>query len=239
MALFRKHDPVPVLTFTCERKDEGVIAPPLAAKSYTPDWFRRLPAVDETRVSPTDTGLTVKRCMPFLDAMHTGWLIPLAATVRLKVSEGGSKVDAGWEFDRPLVATHGMHQVRGNAIGGNRPPMKFLNYWTIRTTPGWSCLFVDPLNRPNGLFQIVAGIVDTDTYTAPIHFPFFATAPDGLHEIAKGSPMVQVIPFRRETTHLAAEIRSETEAEADARQKVRRLTDSTPGWYRTDARAPR
>ena len=51
--------------------------------------------------------------------------------------------------------------------------------------------------------------------------------------------MVQVIPFRRDTSHLEAEIRSETEAEAEARQKVRRLTDSTPGWYRTDARASR
>ncbi len=238
MPLFRK-DVTPVLTFTCARKDEGVIAPPVPARSYTPDWFRRLPAVDETRVSPTDTGLTVKRCMPFLDAMHTGWLIPMPATVQLKISDGGRQVDAGWEFDRPLVANHGMHQVRGNPIGHDRPPMKFLNYWTIRTPHGWSCLFLDPLNRPNGIFQIVAGIVDTDSYRTPVHFPFFATGCDGLHEIAKGSPMVQVIPFRRDTTQIEADIRSETEAEAEDRDRIRRLTDTAPGWYRATARAKR
>jgi hypothetical protein len=39
----------PKIRFLCAPEDEGVIAPPVPAKSYLPDWFRRLPAVDETR----------------------------------------------------------------------------------------------------------------------------------------------------------------------------------------------
>jgi hypothetical protein len=88
--MFRK--PAPKIRLLGEPGDEGVIAPPVPAKTYIPDWFRRLPAVDESKVSPTDTGLTIKRCMPFLDAMNTGWIIPLPATVRLKVSNGGRDV---------------------------------------------------------------------------------------------------------------------------------------------------
>jgi hypothetical protein len=131
-----------------------------------------------------------------------------------------------------------VHQVKGNPWG-DRPPCKFHNFWTIVTPPGWSCLFVSPLNRPNGIFEVISGIVDTDSYTAPVHFPFFATGPDGLHVIEKGSPMVQVIPFRRDAAEITAEIGPEAASDADARDKVNRNTRAGTGWYRTDARAPR
>jgi hypothetical protein len=142
------------IRFLCDPKDEGVIAAPIPAKAYLPDWFRRLPATDEGKRSRTDTGLTVKRCMPFLDAMTTGWIIPLAATVRIEIREKGAVMEAGWDFDRTMISNHGAHQVKGNPWG-NRPPRKFHNYWTITTPPGWSCLFINPMNRPNGLFEIV------------------------------------------------------------------------------------
>ncbi len=226
------------ISFTCSAEDEGVIAPPVPAKTYIPDWFRKLPAIDPEVESRTNTGLTVKRCMPFLDAMRTGWIIPLAATVRLEISEGGTRVDAAWDFDRTLVSNHGMHQVKGNPMGP-RPPCKFHNYWTITTPPGWSCLFVNPLNRPNGLFEVVSGVVDTDTYRSQIHFPFFSTGDDGLHVIEKGSPIVQVIPFRREDSELPVEIRAESAAEAGTRTKILRNTTASQGWYRLFSRAQR
>ena len=230
--------PAAVIRFTCQPEDYGVIAPPVPAKAYLPDWFRRLHAVDESVVNETNTGLTIKRCMPFLDAMTTGWMLTLPATVRLTVSQEGTHVDAGWEFDRELVSFHGAHQVKGNPMGP-RPPCKFINFWTIQTLPGWSCLFVNPLNRPNGIVDVVAGVVDTDTYRSPIHFPFFITGGDGLHRIEKGSPIVQVIPFRRDTTQIEADIRAETKAEADERTRILRNTQSVDGWYRTEARAKR
>ncbi len=230
--------PAPTITFTCEPGDLDVIAPPVPARAYLPDWFRKLPAVDDSVVGLNNNGLTVKRCLPFLDAMTTGWIIPLPATVRLAIQDGGARVDAGWDFDRPLVSYHGAHQVKGNPHGA-RPACKFHNFWTITTPPGWSCLFTQPLNRPNGLFEVVAGIVDTDTYRAPVHFPFFATGDDGLHVIEKGSPLVQVIPFRRDSAAIAADIRAETPDEATRRDKVHRNTRAASGWYRTVARAKR
>ncbi|RWO83770.1 MAG: hypothetical protein EOS18_02645 [Mesorhizobium sp.] len=226
------------IRFSCRPEDHGVIAPPVAAKTVLPDWFRKLPPVDAQQASATNNGLTVKRCMPFLDAMTTGWILPLAATVRLEVKDGGSAVDAGWEFDRVMVSNHGAHQVAGNPREP-APPCKFHNYWSIRTPPGWSCLFLPPLNRPAQPFECVAGIVDTDTYAAHIHFPFFATAPDGLYVIEKGTPLVQVISFRRKDAALKAEIQAETGAEATERETVYRNTIASEGWYRKWARAAR
>ncbi len=228
----------PRLTFLCRKQDEGVIPAPVRAKTALPDWFRKLPPVDKDKLSVNDGALTVKRCMPFVDAMATGWIIGLAATVRMQISDGGRQVDCGWDFDRTMVSNHATHQVAGNPREPS-PPSKFHNYWTIRTEPGWSCLFLPLLNRPNGIFEVVSGVVDTDTYHSEIHFPFFPTADDGLYVIERGTPLVQVIPFKRDTSDLAAEIRSETQQEAEDREKIRRQTMAADGWYRRFARASR
>ncbi len=227
-----------VIRFLCEPGDRNVIAPPVPAKTVLPDWFRRLPAVDPEHRTVGNNGLTVKRCMPFLDAMTSGWIVPLAATVRLEIADGGTRVDAGWEFDRVMVSNHGPHQVKGNPREPT-PPCKFHNYWSIRTPPGWSCLFVPPLNRAGQPFECVAGLVDTDSYLAPVHFPFFATGKDGLHVLEKGTPLVQVIPVRRDALGLEAEIGIETGAEAVERETVHRSTLAGEGWYRKAARAAR
>lgn len=234
----RRNAPAPTVSFLCKPEDRGVIAEPVAAKTMLPDWFRKLPAVDKKELSPNNSGLTVKRCMPFFDAMATGWLLPLGASVRLEISEEGKTVNAGWEFDRVMVSNHGVHQVAGNP-NEPAPPCKFHNYWSIRTPPGWSCLFLPPLNRMPQPFECLAGIVDTDRYWAHIHFPFFAVAPDGLYEIEKGTPLVQVIPFRREEAAIAADIRTETEEESASRETVFRNTIAAPAWYRKFARGAR
>lgn len=238
------------IRFLCRSEDNGVLAEPTPAKLVLPDWFRRLPAVDRSVLSATNNGLTVKRCMPFLDAMALGYILPIAATVRLQISEQGRKVDAGWEFDRVMVSNHGSYQIAGHPLA-ERPPMKFHNYWTIKTPPGWSCLFVAPLNRPGLPVEILAGVVDTDTYASLINFPFIATGCDGVHVLEKGTPLVQVIPFRRSEAELdlrkegivqerlSPVVDSETEDEGRARERILRNTLASEGWYRKFSRAKR
>jgi hypothetical protein len=223
------------IEFLCRPEDKGVIAEPMPAKECLPEWFRKIPAVDKDYLTPTSSGFTVKKCMPFLDALLAGWIIPLAATVRLEIKNEGQEVTAGWEFDQEMVSYHGKQQVAGNPREP-RPPCKFHNFWTIRTPPGWSCLFVPPLNRPHPVFEVVSGVVDTDEYQSIIHFPFFATAADGMHVIEKGTPMVQVIPYRRADLQINAVVRAETQTEMETRNRILRNTLAGGGWYRTEAR---
>ena len=237
--MFRRLMPSrPKVSFVCRPEDLGVIAEPRPAKADMPAWFRKIPPVDLEHVQATDSGITVKRCMPFLDALTTGWMLPLAATVRLEIKDEGKNVEYGWEFDRTMVSNHSPHQVTGHP-NASRPPCKFHNYWSIRTPPGWSCLFTHPLNRPNGVFETVAGIVDTDTYFAYINFPFFPTGLDGVHIIAKGTPIVQIFPFQRSSTDIESEVRAETGTEALQRDQIFRNTVAGAGWYREFARASR
>jgi hypothetical protein len=88
----------PSIEFLCAPQDKGVIAEPVPAREVMPDWFKRLPAVDKSRVSTSDNGLTVKRCMPFLDALMAGWILPLPATVRIEIANNGADVNCGFVF---------------------------------------------------------------------------------------------------------------------------------------------
>lgn len=227
-----------VIELTCAAEDKGVIAEPVPARRSLPDWFRRLPGIDGDELSATNNGITVKRCLPFADALAVGWIIPLAATVRVEISDGGKNVTAGWEHDREMVSTHEPFQVAGNPYEP-RPPMKFHNYWTVRTAPGWSSLFVPALNRPNEVVHVFSGLVDTDVFRSPVNLPFVAVAPDGVHTLPKGTHLVQVVPIRRSDLASAAVVRAETSEEHDLRQSIKRNALAGEGWYRRAARSAR
>ena len=76
-----------------------------------------------------------------------------------------------------------------------------MNPWIIKTPPGYSCLFVPPLNNTDDRFFIIPGIVDTDTFPNEINFPIVINGDkyptlDTLFK--KGTPYVQIIPFKRD-----------------------------------------
>jgi hypothetical protein len=80
--------------------------------------------------------------------------------------------------------------------------LKFMNPWVIETEAGYSCLFTSPLNHMETRFKILDGIVDTDSYYSEVNFPFLWTGGDGEFFIKKGTPLVQVIPIKREETSI-------------------------------------
>jgi hypothetical protein len=55
------------------------------------------------------------------------------------------------------------------------------------------------MNRLEPRFEIIAGVVDTDVYLNVINFPFILHKRDEQFLIKKGEPMVQVVPFKRES----------------------------------------
>lgn len=99
-----KRSAAPKIDFICDPRDRGVIAEPAPAKTHLPKWFRTLPPIDKDHLSASNSGLAIKRCMPFLDAMTIGWILPLAATVRMEIRDDGATVDCGWDIDRVMVS---------------------------------------------------------------------------------------------------------------------------------------
>ena len=187
---------------------------PTPIKLNIPEWFKKL--------NHSHAEKTVKGCMPFLDTLTTGYLLKVPqdyAFVHNFTNKEGQK-DIEWHpggldgasfafksinLTTQVPNTHPPQQVEGSPHAEKNkqlPFLKILNPWTIKTPPGYSCLFLPPLNNTDDRFSIIPGIVDTDTFEQEINFPIVINGdkyPVLDTTIKKGTPYVQVIPFKRET----------------------------------------
>jgi hypothetical protein len=186
------------IEFSLVRGDEGLFPPPYPANKEIPDWFKQMP-VD----APGVPSGTVKNCPPFIEAMTCGYIIPLAADLKLSVDRAGVfqshvAADFGTSGYFDILTPHNAMQTKG-APFGNVPVMKVFNPWLIRTPPGYSTLFMQPVNRFQMLFFPLAGLVETDLFYREVNFPCVLAIQRGSTlEIPKGTPLVQAIPIKRD-----------------------------------------
>ena len=204
------------ITFTSPL--EGYIPHPKPATHFIPEAFKKF----KTGEYPNDT---VKGCMPFLDTFTSGYIIPtiigIKATYYMEKEEKILRLD----IPKPLTNFSNLCNLVGIADHSPRQfprsmmydkalvphVFKFLNPWRIKTPPGYSCLFTQPFNQ-NSDWKIIDAIVDTDDHELEINFPFFWTKPLELNEeyiVNSGVPMVQVIPFKRESWKMETKVEYE------------------------------
>jgi hypothetical protein len=185
---------------------------PVPTKTNIPEWYKKLTHSYEKQ--------TVKGCMPFLDTLTTGYLLKIATDYKIKhnVEIDGEK-KAGFDSAQQMMNSlaerininyqgkpefHGTDQLAGSPLVSKNKNLAFhkiLNPWIITTPPGYSTLFVPPLNNTDTRFSIIAGIVDTDTFKNEVNFPIVINGDK--YEILdtiieRGTPYVQCIPFKRE-----------------------------------------
>lgn len=224
-----------LIRFSCPEEWWDVIPKPYLAKKFIPDWYKSLPMKinNEDRLDNN----TVKRCVPFLDAMSFGYIIPLAADVWFKSNENCSLLEWDSNFTAPLIRQHASEQITGGRVPnpkGHMPPMKWVTQWVIETPPGWSTLFIPPINRKDERFECIGGLVDTDKYFNNIQLPFFFTAPnyDGL--IKMGTPLVQAIPIKRDTFLSNPKVEKFTNNDWNRLNKTKARVSSQESYYRDE-----
>ncbi len=178
---------------------------PEPASKNIPDWYRNLNSYINDEKRPDGRGnttATMKRCMPVFDMMTGGYIIPTWTDIYISDTEDGNvKIEAP-EFE--ALGFHAASQageMPGITSGAETIP-KWFNPWSIKTPKGYSCLFIAPTFRDDSIFKILPGIVDTDEYTSPVNFPFIFTDPSYRGYIPAGTPMAQVIPFKRDSWEL-------------------------------------
>jgi len=86
------------LTFRCPSELFGLLPAPVPAAQGLPDWLKTMPAEAYNAINDS-VGNTVKRCPPFIDAMTSGFLIPLMCDVRVENGE------FSWDFALPPGGT--------------------------------------------------------------------------------------------------------------------------------------
>jgi hypothetical protein len=178
--------------------------------------------------------------MPFLDTLTSGYLLKMPQDVHIKHNVN-NKNEKGEEF-KDSFQTFGLHDMSGminaknvnlnykpdthsiNQVEGspfieknkNLPFYKILNPWKIKTPKGYSCLFLPPLNNSDDRFYIIPGIVDTDTFPNEINFPIIINGdkyPVLETLVKKGTPYVQVIPFKRDNWKMKLKPRKQKEVQ--------------------------
>ena len=191
---------------------------PSPIKLNIPEWYKKL-----EHGNFIGEQMTIKGCMPFLDTLTTGYLLKIAQDFQLEHNVWNEELKTmdsfyatGSLFDDIMKAKginlnsqkpdiHGHSQIKGSPYvkkNKNLNIYKIMNPWIIKTPPGYSCLFLPPLNNTDDRFSIIPGIVDTDQFPREVNFPIIING-DKYKTlktiIEKGTPYVQVIPFRRES----------------------------------------
>ena len=228
------------LTFRCPAELEGLLPPPVPAAQAIPNWFKDMPAqaFNDVNACVSDT---VKRCPPFIDAMTSGFLLGLICDVRVENGEFTWDNDlppgGAVNFARSPIGFHDASQVIGTPLfDADRFMIKFHNLWTIEAPQGYALLFTHPANRFDLPFTTLSGMVDCDRYTDNwIHFPAHWHDMNFSGVLAKGTPIAQCIPVKRDvwTLRTASFTPDETQRVHDLSSAIYRET----GIYRRQFRA--
>ena len=173
---------------------------PKPANSVIPNWYKDISSYIDSKKQPKGDGTTsatIKRCMPVFDAITAGYILFTPVDVWVSQREGQPWYE--WPSYGP-IQFHPIEQAPNHPYrnGHNISYPKWINPWAIKTPKGYSTLFVQPFHRES-TFTILPGIVDTDGYNVAVNFPFVLNDISFEGLIPAGTPMAQVIPFKRES----------------------------------------
>lgn len=191
----------PNIEFNIEAELDGIFERPVPAKAAIPEWWKKQERYQDNKVTYNklmEVSHTIKRCMPVMDSMTAGYIVKLPCD--LIVTADGDLRNFDWKFTQwDLIGAHGVQQVSQYPIDDTWYPMpfKFQNPFGVKTPDGYSCLFVDPLHGDDKPFMCLPAVVDTDDFNTPLNFPFLIKK-DFSGVIPAGTPIIQIIPFKRE-----------------------------------------
>jgi hypothetical protein len=180
------------------------------AKEYVPDWYRNLTPYIKGPENPDGKKLIVedfhsnasaKKCVPMLDAITAGYIVPLWADVQVRQINGDPRIT--WKVQDDVFELHGSNSREIPAPPGyDSIVFKYNHKLWVQTEPGYSVSVLPPAGHYDLPFLQIPAVIDTDSKSmAPTPFPVWIKKGfEGIVE--KGTPIAQIIPFKRESwTH--------------------------------------
>ena len=178
----------------------------MPATKEIPDWYKRIPAF-RSGSKPTfsfdgTVDTTVKMCIPVADIFRAGYIQNTWADVHFEYDKTvGKKIPQLVTSGYVPVAKARQHSDVVDENSEYYEPFEFA--WQTKWMPvlpdGYSALVVHPFNREELPFSTMGGIIDADKFhhdDAGNHPFFIKKGFEGL--IPAGTPMYQVIPFKRD-----------------------------------------
>jgi hypothetical protein len=199
------------ITFTPDNKFvKEIYGTPIPAKNNLPEWYINTGRLYQKKdkinglnyLNANATNTTIKSCMPFFDALSAGYIWNLPVDLEIRKIDGDISIK--WRYGSDgFIETHHRDQFEKMPLplpSKNESIFKFKFEYRITTPKGYSTLFTHPLNQHELPFRTFSGVVETDTYPVSVQFPFQIHFDFGDHLIIpKGTPIVQFIPFKRDS----------------------------------------
>ena len=205
------------------------ITTPIPAKNKIPEWYLNskitLGEKSLEVVAAQSTNVGIKGCVPFLDAFEAGYVLELPCDIIVKQVDGFP--DFSWSSPVPPVTLRPLELVEPIPLVSGFT--KFFQAWTfelgVLVPKGYSLLITHPLNHYELPFISSSAIVDADGGLGNGAIPF--AIKEGFEGILKkGTPIIQLIPFKRENW------KSEIIEPLDKRVPLWIPRSMVIGWYK-------
>lgn len=218
---------------------------PTPAIKHTPSWYKRQPSYSGDEDSFLKHGFsssTIKRCMPLFDGMSAGYILYVPSDIYVDTTMDDEKIQ--WSVPetvkfmrKDLISTHGHEQVSDYPIDKekyHKQVFRIMPFWAVGTDDGYSCLFTQPMHQDPVPFKIFSAIIDTDKFLSDGHLSMLIEKGfKGI--IPKGTPLAQVIPFKRESYSMEiVDLQASAKKLSEQRISVR---STFKNFYRTKLRS--
>ena len=184
-----------VLEFASEYLEIPDVKP---AKGFIPEWYKSIKGYNNNNIKFNDDMryANIKSCMPFLDTLTSGYMVELWTDIHVTGPAGNKLIRWASQPD-PLGMRKDFGDMMPAPKGYSDQQFGWRTVNIVKLPPGYSMLMTHPFNRLDLPFITVSGIVDLDTVLGEGNFPFFIRD-DFEGVIPAGTPIYQILPFKRE-----------------------------------------
>jgi hypothetical protein len=181
---------------------------PLPAKKLLPEWYKNQSSY--TNINEA----TIKKCIPIFDAMTSGYFLLSQSNITIdSTNKNKLSIHTDNNFDNQIFKHHSFDQYNQYKIpfGYHSEIIRVHPLWCIKTQKGYSSLFLNPIHHESKDLIAIDGLIDTDNFISDGYLSFFVKA-DSVFTIKKGTPLIQIIPFKREKWDMEEKTVEETKA---------------------------
>lgn len=179
---------------------------PFPSNQALPNWWREHTPYVKGPNNPDgkkifiNNGLsnaTFKKCVPMLDGLTSGYIIPLWLDVQITQPDNAPLINWTAKY-QPIFDVHGRDSNKIKApVGYHEQIFVYRTGWIPQTPKGYSILITHPFGYSDSPFRALSAVVDSDENKTEISLPVWIQKGfEGIVE--KGLPMAQIIPFKRE-----------------------------------------
>ena len=202
------------------------------SKSLLPDWYKKISPLSEA--SNTFPVTTVKRCMPFLDSLTSGYMLTTNQDIQIINTENGYKINYNLDWSQNIAVALREEPLRIPVPFGYSETNHFIWQYPMgfKTPKNYSLLVTHPFNRYDLPFITTSGIMDTDSKTITGgNLPFFLKLGfSGL--IPAGTPFAQLTLVKRDSWKKSFDEELEQEM-METDYNIKRFTESAPFYKKS------